>query len=424
MNLPLQLFFSIFVAALATLLVGYKWAYHIAAGNGQLALYILLLWVWSVNMPSIMAFDTSGITKPDMLNPQSISRITMFFLVGSCFIFNLFNTNRLQVAPTPRIRPPLTLPMLIFGWYLIDAFLVLRGQDLLLAMYRLAEWILLLFLIATVVTRAPTSLPDRENWVLRVVFPILLLMLLLTLILLPIAPRLVYSIGQNGAGRLGNPFAHPNTLGVLAGMAFFYFLELKPRLFRLGLLLSFCVMAATYSRGAWAGFFLATCFFVFLKPRAMYGRFFAAAAIILLACMAWIAQDLLTDTVGKFLARGGSVSSLATASERTEVWQASRHLIAEAPLLGHGYIAGPKKLNEIMASGVSAAYFRAVHAHNEFVQTQINGGVVATLLLVIFLLRTVYLFGTLGGHVTPRFFPVHERVGYNALDFWHANAKY
>ncbi|HRK79534.1 MAG TPA: hypothetical protein PLQ95_13445 [Thiobacillus sp.] len=57
-----------------------------------------------------------------------------------------------------------------------------------------------------------------------------------------------------------------------------------------------------------------------------------------------------------------------------------------------------------MAGGASAAYFRAVHAHNEFVQTQINGGILATLLLVAFLVRTLYLLKALAGYVSPHFF--------------------
>ena len=400
----LAILLSILVVILAILAGGYVWARHISMQNGQLALYLLLFWVWVVNMPAIMAFDTSGITRPDLFNPQSIGRIIMFFLVGLGFVINFFNITRQEAAVVPKVWPLLTLPLLIYGWYLVDALLVLRGQDLQLALYRIAEWFLLLFLIAAVVARAPVNSVERENWLLRVVFVVLLFMLLITLVILPIAPNWIYLADQSGLRRLQNPFAHPNTLGVLAGMAFFYLLERKPRFFRLGLLLAFGIMAATYSRGAWAGFALATAFYLLLRPRTMQGRFFSAMAMIFVAALAWVSQDLFIDSVEHILARGGSVTSLKTASERTEVWQASRVLISEAPVLGHGFVAGPKKLADVMAGGKTATYFRAPHAHNEFLQTQIDGGILATLLLVIFLVRTLFLLKALAKYVSPHFF--------------------
>ncbi|MGA9164403.1 MAG: O-antigen ligase family protein [Thiobacillus sp.] len=400
----LAILLSILIVTIGILVGAYAWARRVAMGNGQLALYLLLFWVWVVNMPAIMAFDTSGITKPDLFNPQSIGRIIMFFLVGLGFVFNYFNTSRRQAAAMPKLGALLTLPLLIYGWYLVDVVLVSGGQDLVLALYRIAEWVLLLFLIVAVVGRAPVNPAERENWLLRVVFAMLLFMLLITLVMLPIVPNWIYLPDKSGLRRLQNPFAHPNTLGVLAGMAFFYFLERKPRFFRLGLLLAFGMMVATYSRGAWAGFTLATAFYLLLRPRTMQGRFFAAMAMIFVTALAWATQDFFIDSVERFLARGGSVTSLATASERTEVWQASRVLIREAPLLGHGYITGPKKLNDIMATGPSASYFRAVNAHNEFVQTQINGGIIATILLAIFLARTLYLLKALARSVSPHFF--------------------
>jgi len=401
---PLAILLLVIVVVLAIIAGGYAWARHVAMGNGQLALYLLLFWVWVANMPAIVAFDTSGITKADLFNPQSIGRIAMFFLVGLGFVFNYFNISRRQAAAMPSVKPLFTLPLLIFGWYVVDALLVLRGQDLLLSLYRLAEWGLLLFLIAAIVVRAPVNPSERQNWLLRVAFAVLLFMLVITVVMLPIFPNWIYHADQSGLRRLQNPFAHPNTLGVLAGMAFFYFLERKPRFFRFGMMLALGIMVATYSRGAWAGFAVAIAFYLYLRPRTMQGRFFVIIAMVFVTALGWATKDLFIDSVARILARGGSVTSLTTASERTEVWQASRVLVEEAPLLGHGYIAGPKKLNDIMASGASASYFRAVHAHNEFVQTQINGGVLATLLLVIFLLRTLYLLRALSGYTSPGFF--------------------
>lgn len=400
----LAILLSILVVILAVIVGGYVWARHVALGNGQLALYLLLFWVWVVNMPAIVAFDTSGITKADLFNPQSIGRIALFFMVGLGFIFNYFNTTRRQAAAMPKVGGLFIYPVLIFAWYVIDALMLLRGQDLLLALYRIAEWGLLLFLIAAIVRRAPVNAFARENWLLQLVFTLLIFSLVIPMVLLPIVPSRVYFVGQSGLGRLGSPFAHPNVLGVLAGMAFFYFLERKPRFFRVGLLFAFGVMLASYSRGAWAGFALATAFYLMLRPRTMLGRFFVIMAMVFVGTFGWATQDFFIKSVESVLARGGSIEDLKSASERTEVWRASQVLIKQAPVLGHGYIAGPKKLNEIMATGRSASYFRAVHAHNEFLQTQIDGGILATLLLAVFLVRTLYLLHALSRHASPQFF--------------------
>lgn len=400
----LSILLSILVVILAVIVGGYVWARYVAVGNRQLALYLLLFWVWVVNMPAIVAFDTSGITKADLFNPQSIGRIALFFMVGLGFVFNYFNTTRRQAAAMPKVGGLFIFPVLIFAWYVIDALMLLRGQDLLLALYRIAEWGLLLFLIAAIVRRAPTNAIARENWLLQLVFTLLIFSLVIPMVLLPIVPSRVYFVGQSGLGRLGSPFAHPNVLGVLAGMAFFYFLERKPRFFRVGLLFALGVMLASYSRGAWAGFALATAFYVVLRPRTMQGRFFVVMAMVFVGAFGWATQDFFIKSLESVLARGGTIADLKSASERTEVWRASQVLIKQAPVLGHGYIAGPKKLNEIMATGRSASYFRAVHAHNEFLQTQIDGGILATLLLAVFLVRTLYLLNALSRHASPQFF--------------------
>lgn len=399
----LAIMLSILVVILALIVGGYIWARHVAFGNGQLALYLLLFWIWVVNMPAIVAFDTSGIIKPDLFNPQSIGRIALFFMVGLGFALNYFNTSRRQAAVMPKVGGLVVFPVLIFTWYVIDAFIVLRGQDLILALYRVAEWILLLFLIASVVARAPVNPVERENWLLQLVFALLIFSLVFPMVLLPIAPSRVYFVGESGLGRLGSPFAHPNVLGVLAGMAFFYFLERKPRFFRVGLLFAFGVMLASYSRGAWAGFALATAFYVVLRPRTMQGRFFVVMAIVFVAAFGWATQDFFIKSVESVLARGGTIADLKSASERTEVWRASEILIKRAPLLGQGYVAGPKKLNEIMATTSSASYFRAVHAHNEFIQTQIDGGILATLLILALLVRTLFLLNVLSRRTSPQF---------------------
>lgn len=87
----IAILFALLLVSLAVLAGGYGWAHHITSGNRQLALYVLLFWAWVINMPAIVAFDTSGITRPDLFNPQSIGRIALFFLVGAGFVFNYFS---------------------------------------------------------------------------------------------------------------------------------------------------------------------------------------------------------------------------------------------------------------------------------------------------------------------------------------------
>ncbi|MCC6534651.1 MAG: O-antigen ligase family protein [Burkholderiales bacterium] len=374
-----------------TLVGGYAWARHLAEGRSVLAVYLLLLWVWIINMPAIVAFDIRNIVRPELFNPQSIGRIALFFTVGFLFLVNYLRTpesDRVKLAHWPVV---FGIPILMLSWYAIDSLLVLDGQELLLALFRVSEWVLLLLLLAAVIARAPSDVTQLQNWLLRVPFAVLVFSLLITIVVLPIAPGRAYFVGASGIGRLGNPFAHPNTLGVLAGMAFFYFLEKRPRFYWFGLVLSLATMLATYSRGAWVGFALASGVYMVMRPRSLVSKAFLVMGAAGLLTLAWATHDLYLSAAQKILSRGGDVTNLQTASERTEVWRAAKILISQSPWLGHGFVAGPKKLNEVMAGGRTGSYFRAAHAHNEFVQTQINAGVPATLLVVLFFFRAMYL---------------------------------
>src|SRR5690606_23756183 len=97
------------------------------------------------------------------------------------------------------------------------------------------------------------------------------------------------------------------------------------------------------------------------------------------------------DAIYRYLARGHEPTSLSTLSERTAVWQAARTQIAQSPWLGEGFLSGPKRLGEIMVERRLSSNFAAQHAHNELLQAQISGGIVAARLVLAIHLRIAYL---------------------------------
>lgn len=389
--------------ALGGVVLAYASARRISPHDRQLAPFVLLFWAWALNVPAFVAFDPQGLQRPDLLNPQSGARIALFFIINLVLVVSLLASRRQPHGHGVSARRWVWLPGAIFFWYLLDAFMLLSGQDLLLALYRVAEWVTVLLLVSVLVERAPTDGANREAWLLKMAFAVMLFSLVVVFVLLPIAPNRVFQVGMTGFGRLGSPFAHPNVLGVLAGMAFFHFVSHASRMAFVGALVSIGVLLATFSRGAWIGFAVAGVVYLASARRTASARVMTLLALAVGVTLALGAYERFEDSILKFVSRGAAVENLATASERTAVWRAARVLIEEAPLLGHGFAAGPKKLNDVMAAGPTGTYFRALHAHNDFVQAQVSGGVIATFLLILLTARTLYLIIAVSKTASPRF---------------------
>jgi O-antigen ligase len=185
--------------------------------------------------------------------------------------------------------------------------------------------------------------------------------------------------------RLGGYLFHPTVLGVLAGVGFFYcifFLKGKRRL--LASAFFFAVLLLTYSRGALLGAIAAgtLCLLVDRRTRAR-----TVVGIIVVIFLLSVLVTQLSEEFISILSRGQDIENLASLSGRVAVWSAGRQMFLERPLLGYGFIAGPK---EFLNDYTTVAYWAPPHAHNEFLQSALSGGIFAAILTSFIYLRALY----------------------------------
>lgn len=384
----LVLLFLVLLGGMLFIYFGWRFALRAAGGDARVAVDLTLFWALVVNLPVFIAFDQTGLTRMDMFNPQSIGRIILFVMIGLTFLISRFGSkSRLPDAPSTSIL--LFYPVLGLVWYVLSApASVSRLVDMVLLLFRATEWMLLMLIVVALIRDLESKY--RGSFTaspLHRTFPIIVFLIVITFVVFPLFPRSIYQVGQAGIGRIGNSFAHPNVLGIIAGMGIFYAMEFRIKYYRVFSIACLALLVGSYSRAAWAGFAVAAVVFVVMRVRPGIRRIIAGISLSILLIVGYVGQDLVLSSVSAIATRGKSHEELTSASERTTVWRAARVLIAESPWVGHGYIIGPKKLNDVMASGVSASYFRANHAHNEIMQALVSGGVVAAFLTALIWLR-------------------------------------
>lgn len=355
---------------------------------------LIAFWAIVVNIPSIVAFDQTGFVKDQgLLNPQSIGRILVFLCVVPVLVLCWSRRSRSPVRRPARDKMPgINLVIAFYGWYLLNAPIVASGTSLALSIFRTLEWIVavgLLVLVFSVQNSVgQASFQDR----LKLVLPMLLFLLFSNLAVLPVLPNFIYRVSTiTGAGRLGGLFTHPNLLALVCVLLTAYALAFLHGWKRW--LLAAAAMAAlafTYSRGGFAALAIMLVLAVGYLVRGVGSKLAVALAIagaLLAISQTPDAQDKALD----WLARGTKAETLGTFSERTAVWEASKILIERSPLLGSGFISGPKQLADVMIEHRLSTNFAAPHAHNEMLQAQISGGPLALLLSLLIQLRIALL---------------------------------
>lgn len=388
------------VAAAAALLIslGTK-AARAALGSvtGWHGLVLLTLWLLVVNVPTFLAFDQTGFTREyGLFNPQSVSRIAVFGLAAFALLAFWLLWGR-GLASRGYVQPPRGAWLLfaLYIWYLVTSPLATRGMPLALSTFRVLEWIIAIALLC--MAFAVQSSTGRRSFTerARLVWPVVAFLVLSNLVLLPVLPNVIYQASAiTGVRRLGGFFTHPNLLAVAATLVLAYALAFHSRWRRvLYSAVAIAVVLLTYSRGGYAAL-VATVMLALLLLLQGTGK---KLVLLLLAAGVSVPVILISDVndaMLRYLARGNESTGLATLSERTIVWQAARTQIARSPWLGEGFISGPKRLGEIMVGQRLSRNFAAPHAHNEVLQAQISGGIVATLLALAIHLRIGYLLLT------------------------------
>jgi O-antigen ligase len=337
--------------------------------------YYLLFIAFAVNVPGVMAFDQTGLTHNEgLFNLQSASRIVLAALVGIAFFACVCVGKRVRIAQAFTRRSTV-----VFGimYVLFLASCFLNASGIAVALFRIFEWLLLLLIIEAWSQRI--ALEERPYAVTRAFFVICAVSFAMVAVGLIVAPKLALtSLSNEEAGfefRLGGSVIHPNRLGVLAGIALWYFILFKRRLTRVfGLVLCLTVLMLTYSRTAIAGLMLTGPVFAIFGSVRQRMRALAACALAIALAIAC------EDQIWHFLQRGQGAENIETASDRMAVWVAGLAMLRERPLVGFGYITGVK---EQLAHTVTASWWIPPHVHNELLQTAVTAGIFAAVLVLI-----------------------------------------
>lgn len=385
---------GILLAGVAVLGLGIFWARKTAQGDRILTWDLFLLWLLAINLPAYTRFDQGGVEVGGLFNPQSIGRIVLTLLIVLLALINLVRVRRAERLERMAVGPKqVILPLLLYGWYVVNAGFTLTGNDLLLALFRAVEWFLFIYLLLAVFNRMLAAQPvDPGRRLISAGLPMIAFPVLLAALLAVTLPQMAFQGGETSGFRLQTPFSHSNVLGILAAMLFFFLLEVKVKWRVLCLLLSFAVLVASYSRGAWIGFTLALLAWMVVRVPSGITRYVAVIVAAFFIGAGWLGRDDVLDAASVVLSRNkANAEDVKSASERTVVWKFAARLVRESPWMGHGYVAGPKKLSDLMAMDTVGTYFRARHAHNDFIQAQISGGVIATGLSVLLYLSALVM---------------------------------
>ena len=332
--------------------------------------------IYAVGIPGFLKFDPTGkVHEFGLFNPQSIAAIVLTCSTA-VLLFCITTASRKAIIATPTaidLRPFVALLVVLSA-----ATLLSPKDSLALSFYRLGEWFLGFCLLLSTYTRQPRE--QRDSFAVSLMAHICWIGISIVWIFLLFNPSLAVNSPEELSGaiqiRLGGYVIHPNTLGVLAGIAFWHallFLRGGRKLF--ALVFTFSTLVLTYSRGAWLGFAATVVLYI------LFSRKSAVRVLGILATMlASVAAILFSDKMIDFLGRGQGEKSLATLSQRTEVWALAARMIAGRPLLGYGYIDGVKvKLASVSHFG----NFFPPHVHNEFLQAWASGGILAAFLIFL-----------------------------------------
>lgn len=348
--------------------------------------YRLRYWlfiIYAVGVPVFIKFDRTGETHNfGTFNPQSIAVIALTLLsAGILTAITLISRRNIFVRQVAFQRLPFIGLLII----LVLATLISPRDNIGISFYRMGEWILGYLLLMSAYTREPFY--GAAGLASKMVGNICWVSVAIVWLVLPVFPSLAFSVPEEITGsiqfRLGGYLIHPNALGVIAGVVFWYALLLQRSTKRF-VLSSFALLTLllTYSRGAWVGFVLSLIIYVFVSRRSA-PRFIAGSLILGTAALSALFSNSLTH----FLERGAGANNLETLSGRAMVWAAAIKGIQARPLIGYGYIDGVKHM---LKQYMNVAYWSPIHCHNDLLQAAASGGIVAGAIVLWIYCRGIF----------------------------------
>jgi len=346
----------------------------------------LLYWttlVYLVGVPNFVHFDTTGRTG-NALNLTSISTIVLACIAGYVLTLVLLFDSRPLMARKIDIKIWLWVALLV---ELLIAVALHPSSRLtppsalgpLLSCFRLGQWVVAFGLIAALYTR---TAPEQANrLVVQLIGRASWIWLGLVWTILPIMPSQVFAGSEedeaSATRRLGGQLLHPAHVAFLSSAAFFYALFFFRRgpLKWIACTFALATLVLTGARAQQAGFALTLLLYTIVltrKPAIRWGAIFAGLMAVPVGLS-------MSDLLVKFVRRGQSVQSLTSLNDRTRVWMASFEAIAKRPIIGYGYSVGARSA---IRDYWKYAHWIPPHAHNEFIEIALDGGIVALAILL------------------------------------------
>jgi O-antigen ligase len=358
----------------------------------------LLYWttvLYAVGAPNFLHFDDTGRTHGNgLFNLTSISTIAIAFVSAYILLVVVLLSRRHLFCRKVSVAAPL--------WILLLLQLILSSTlqpasrltppsvtDHILSFYRMWEWFLGFALILALYTRTPIN--RGTELIVELIGRLSWIWITITWIMLPIMPSQVY--GEGGEGeiatghrQLGGQLISPSYLATLSIAGFFYALFFFPRGLKrtLGCVVAFVTIVLARTRFEQASFLL----LLFLYAVVFSGKTILRVATIISASVIAALGILFRNIILAYVERGQSANSLTTLNDRTFVWKASLDAIRLRPILGYGFVSGAK--NAIRDHWIHANWIPP-HAHNEFIQAMLSGGVLALILVLCIYGRALWV---------------------------------
>lgn len=348
--------------------------------------YPLLYWTtlaYLVGIPNFVHFDVTG-RVGNALNLTSISTIVLACIAGYLLTVLLLFDNQPLVARKIDIKAWLWIGLLLELLLAVALHPASRltppsAVGSLLSCFRLGQWTVAFCLIVALYTR--TAPRQANQLVVQLIGRASWIWLVLVWTILPVMPDQVYGASDEAEGatvrRLGGQLLHPAHVAFLSSVAFFYALFFFRRgpLKWMACLFALATLFLTGARAQQAGFVIAILLYTLIlsrKPAIRWGAVFAGLVAVPIGLS-------MSDAIMKFVSRGQSVHSLASLNDRTRIWQASLVAIARRPILGYGYSVGARSA---IRDYWTYAHWIPPHAHNEFIEIALDGGIIALAILL------------------------------------------
>lgn len=326
-------------------------------------------------LPNFIHFDPTGLTHRAALNLSSLSDIGLTALmVVMLVVVTALSKEGLFVRKFK--FHGLMWIVLLLGLTLSTIlqpdprFYPAKATDSLISLYRLGQCVLGFLLIVSLYSRAEED--EAPGMLTQFIARMCWANLITIWVMVPIVPSLAY-VSEDGTGatiaRLGGIAIHPSMIALEAAVAFLHsFLILRGSRRVIGCVFSLLSLALTYTRSTEVVCLLVFLLYVIFLSRSSSIRWLGVGTVLLAVCVGAVFHN----KVETYMLRGQREADASSANGRTIIWDVAIQAWADHPILGYGYISGPKNA---IRDNWRQAHWLPPHAHNEFLQALLTGGV-------------------------------------------------